>query len=120
GNETIHEYCCSNGQKKNAIGNEKKIPWAPLPTDYHWYLTLATTTKDPSKRVALIIGRITFEDIINFDPKYVSRWHFIIITRQSPEIFEGCDEDVVSEYFEDLIGELPQTCLFICEILLLW
>jgi dihydrofolate reductase len=73
--------------EKNSIGREKQIPWAPLPTDSKWYLTHATTTKDPSKRVALILGRVTFEEIIQFDEKYVSRWHFIVITRQSPEIF---------------------------------
>ncbi|CAF4740568.1 unnamed protein product [Rotaria sp. Silwood1] len=73
--------------EKNAIGHEKKIPWAPLPTDHHWYLTHATTTKDASKRVALILGRITFEDAIKFHEKYRSRWHFIVITKQSPEIF---------------------------------
>jgi len=72
--------------EKNAIGHERKIPWAPLPTDYNWYLTHATTTKDPLKRVALILGRITFEDVIKFDQKYVSRWHFIVITSQLPEI----------------------------------
>jgi dihydrofolate reductase len=72
--------------EKNAIGHEKKIPWAPLPTDYNWYLTHATTTKDPLKRVALILGRFTFEDAIKFDQKYVSRWHFIVITSQLPEI----------------------------------
>lgn len=72
--------------EKNAIGHERKIPWAPLPTDYNWYLTHATTTKDPLKRVALILGRFTFEDAIKFDQKYVSRWHFIVITSQLPEI----------------------------------
>jgi dihydrofolate reductase len=71
--------------EKNAIGHEKKIPWAPLPTDYKWYLTHATTTKDPLKRVALILGRITFEEVIQFDEKYISRWHFIVITSQLPE-----------------------------------
>jgi dihydrofolate reductase len=72
--------------EKNAIGHEKRIPWAPLPTDRMWYLTHSTTTKDPSKRVALIAGRFTFEDTIAFHQKYVSRWHFIVITKQSPQI----------------------------------
>jgi dihydrofolate reductase len=71
----------------NAIGHEKKTPWGPLATDYYWYSTHATTTKDPLKRVALILGRITFEETILFDKKYVSRWHFIVITRQPPETF---------------------------------
>jgi dihydrofolate reductase len=72
--------------ENNAIGHEGKIPWAPLPTDKRWYLTHATTTKDPSKRIALIVGRLTLEDLITFDQKYVSRWHFIVITKQLPEI----------------------------------
>jgi dihydrofolate reductase len=71
--------------ENNAIGHERKIPWAPLPTDYNWYLTHATTTKDPLKRVALILGRLTFEDVIEFNQEYASRWYFIVITRQIPE-----------------------------------
>ena len=71
--------------ENNTIGHKGKLPWAPLPTDSHWYLTHSTTTKDPAKRVALILGRVTFEDTIQFDQKYVSRWHFIVITRQSSE-----------------------------------
>jgi dihydrofolate reductase len=73
--------------KKIQLDMKKKIPWAPLPTDYKWYLTHSTTTKDPSKRVALILGRITFEEVSKFDQKYVLRWHFIVITSQLPEIF---------------------------------
>ena len=73
--------------ENNTIAHQGKIPWIPLPTDFHWYLTHSTTTKDPSKRVALILGRITFEEVSQFDDKYVSRWHFIVITRQSTEEF---------------------------------
>lgn len=73
--------------ENNSIGHEGKIPWIPLPTDYNWYLTHSTTTNDPLKRVALILGRSTFEETIQLDEKYVSRWHFIVISRQSPEIF---------------------------------
>lgn len=73
--------------ENNTIAHQGKIPWVPLPTDSHWYLTHSTTTKDPTKRVALILGRITFEEVSQFDDKYVSRWHFIVITRQSAEEF---------------------------------
>jgi dihydrofolate reductase len=89
----------------NAIGHENKIPWAPLPTDQYWYLTHTTVTKDPLKRVALILGRLTFNDTILLDKKYTSRWHFIVITRQSPEVFyESCSKidrnqiDVVNSF----------------------
>lgn len=71
----------------NTIGHEGKIPWTPLPTDKKWYLTHTTTTKDPSKRVALILGRITFDGTIRFHKEYLSKWHFIVITSQSSEIF---------------------------------
>ncbi|UJR10322.1 hypothetical protein I4U23_014528 [Adineta vaga] len=71
----------------NTIGHEGKIPWAPIPTDFNWYITHATTTKDPSKRVALIIGRVSFDETIKFDQNYVSRWHFIVVTRQSSQDF---------------------------------
>jgi dihydrofolate reductase len=72
--------------ENNSIGCEGKIPWIPLPTDHHWYLTHSTTTKDPSKRVALILGRLTFDETIKFSGEYLPRWHFIVISRQSPDI----------------------------------
>ena len=72
--------------ENNSIGHEKKIPWVPLPTDHRWYLTHSTTTKDPLKRVALILGRLTFDDTIKFSEKYLPRWHFIVISRQLPEV----------------------------------
>lgn len=71
----------------NNIAHQNKIPWTPLPTDFLWYLSHATTTKDPNKRVALIVGHLTFDDVVHFDEKYVSRWHFIVITRQTEESF---------------------------------
>ena len=71
--------------ENNSIAQDGKIPWGSLPTDHQWYLTLATTTKDPNKHVALILGRFTFEDVIQFDEKYVTKWHFIVITSHSVE-----------------------------------
>jgi dihydrofolate reductase len=65
------------------IGHQGKLPWGSLPTDFHWYLTHATTTNDPLKRVALILGRLTFEETLGHEEKYLSRWHFIVITRLS-------------------------------------
>jgi dihydrofolate reductase len=72
--------------ENNSIGHEGKIPWVPLPTDHHWYLTHSTNTKDPLKRVVLIIGRLTFVETIQFFKEYLPRWHFIVISRQSPEV----------------------------------
>ena len=73
--------------ENNSIAQDGKIPWGPLPTDHQWYLTLATATKDPEKRVAVILGRLTFEDAIQFDEKYVSKWHFIVITTHPVQSF---------------------------------
>ncbi|CAF2374776.1 unnamed protein product [Rotaria sp. Silwood2] len=81
--------------EKNAIGYERKTPWGPLPTDHEWYLTHATTTKDASKRVAVILGRITFEGVIKFHKKYLSRWHFIVITKQPPKVFYNTYSDYI-------------------------
>lgn len=71
--------------EKNSIGHEKTIPWAPLPTDRQWLVTHSTVTKDPSKRIAIIIGRVSFEEVLQFFPEYLPRWHFIVITRQVPD-----------------------------------
>lgn len=71
--------------ENNAIGHDREIPWVPIPTDFNWYITICTTTKDPCKRVAIIVGRKTFEDLIQFDEKYVSRWHFIVLTNQTSD-----------------------------------
>ena len=73
--------------ENNSIAQDGKLPWGPIPTDYHWFLTLATATKDPNKRIALILGRLSFEDAIKFEEKYVSKWHFIVITSQPAEHF---------------------------------
>ena len=73
--------------ENNAIGHDRQIPWEPLPTDFKWYITLGTTTKDPRKRLALIVGRATFEDLLGFEEKYLSRWHSIVITSQAQDIF---------------------------------
>jgi len=80
--------------EKNAIAHERKIPWAPLPTDFNWCFTHITTTKDPSKRVALIAGRLTFEDTLKCGEKYISRWHFIVITSQLPEIIYNAHPNI--------------------------
>ncbi|CAF1306619.1 unnamed protein product [Adineta steineri] len=73
--------------ENNTIGHNGKVPWAPLLTDHYWFLTHSTTTKDPLKRIALILGRKTFIDTITFFKKYVPRWHFIVLTQELPEIF---------------------------------
>ncbi|CAF1306600.1 unnamed protein product [Adineta steineri] len=73
--------------ENNTIAHNGKIPWAPLPTDHYWFLTHSSTTKDPLKRIALILGRKTFIDTIAFFKKYVPRWHFIVLTQELPEIF---------------------------------
>lgn len=75
--------------ESNTIADQGKIPWIPLPTDSHWYLTHSTSTKDPIKRVALILGRVTYEEVSQFDEKYLSKWHFIVITRQSKDSFHS-------------------------------
>lgn len=73
--------------ENNSIAQEGKLPWGPIPTDHQWYLTLATATQDPNKRIALILGRLSFEDAIQFDEKYVAKWHFIVITSHPVESF---------------------------------
>ena len=73
--------------ENNVIGYAKRLPWDTLSTDLHWFLTHATTTKDPSKCIAVIAGRTTFEEAITFDKKYVSKWHFIVITKQESDVF---------------------------------
>ncbi|CAF0931483.1 unnamed protein product [Rotaria sordida] len=93
--------------EKNTIGHEGKLPWALLPTDYYWYLTHATTTKDASKRVALILGRLTFEDVIKFDKKYLSKWHLIVITKQLPEIFYNTYADYDRNHI-DVVNSFDQ------------
>ena len=84
--------------ENNTIADQGKIPWVPLPTDHHWYLTHSTTTKDPNKRVALILGRVTYEEVSQFDEKYVSKWHFIVITRQSKDSFNSNHLDLVKSF----------------------
>ena len=93
--------------EKNAIGHEGKIPWVPLPTDHRWYITHSTTTKDPSKRIAIVIGRVTFEETIEFNQKYISRWHFIVITKQLPEIFYDTHSDLDRKHI-DVVNSFDQ------------
>ena len=93
--------------EKNAIGHERKIPWGPLPTDYHWYLTHSTTTKDPSKRIALIIGRISFEETIKLNEQYVLRWHFIVITQKEPEILYNTYPEIDRNHI-DVVNSFDQ------------
>ena len=94
----------------NNIGHEKKVPWGPLPTDFNWYLSHATTTKDPLKRVALILGRVTFMETILFDEKYLSRWHFIVISRQTTgRIHSACP--TVDRELIDVVNTFEQAAL---------
>ena len=86
--------------KVNIIGHQGKVPWAPLPTDNKWYLTHSTTTKDPAKRNVIIAGRSTFEEASQFDRKYVSRWHFIVITSQSPERFFDTHSNIERDHID--------------------
>ncbi|CAF2109016.1 unnamed protein product [Rotaria magnacalcarata] len=93
--------------EKNAIGFENKTPWGFLPTDHNWYLTHSTTLKDRLKRVAVITGRVTFEGIIKFSKEYLSKWHFIVISKQTQEElhrkFEDLDKNNV-----DIVNSLEQ------------
>ena len=92
------------------IGHQNQLPWGSLPTDHEWYLTHATTTKDPNKRVALILGRLTFDDVMRFHGKYVSRWHFIVITRQTSETFFNTYPNVAREHV-DVVHSFEQAAL---------
>ena len=92
------------------IGHEKKVPWGPLPTDFHWYLSHVTITKDPLKRVALILGRVTFLETIHFDEKYLSRWHFIVISTQpTGSIHSACP--TVNRELIDVVNTFEQATL---------
>lgn len=86
--------------ENNTIGHEGKLPWGPLPTDFNWYITLSTATKDSSKRNAIVIGRVTFEEMMKFNTKYVSHWHFIVITSHSAESIHSAQADFDKNYID--------------------
>jgi dihydrofolate reductase len=98
------------------IGRDNKIPWGPLPTDFRWYLTHVTTTNDPLKRVALVLGRVTFEETIKHDVKFTSRWHFIVITRQTTEFVYPSHENIERERI-DVVNSFDQAVIHAQQLL---
>lgn len=93
--------------ERNSIGHDKRIPWAPIPTDQQWLKAHSTFTKDPSKRVALILGRNTFDEVTQFFQEYLSRWHFIVITRQIPDILYNT-YSIIDKKHVDIVDSFDQ------------
>ncbi|CAF1435770.1 unnamed protein product [Adineta ricciae] len=50
---------------KNGMGINNTLPWK-LNEDERWFLSISTTTKDPLKRNAVIIGRLTYESFCKY------------------------------------------------------
>ncbi|CAF1021622.1 unnamed protein product [Adineta ricciae] len=69
---------------KNGMGINNTLPWK-LNEDERWFLSISTTTKDPLKRNAVIIGRLTYESFCKYLTKSFVHWHFIVITSNSLE-----------------------------------
>ncbi|CAF1435881.1 unnamed protein product [Adineta ricciae] len=87
----------------NGMGMNNKLPWK-LNEDERWFLSISTTTKDPLKRNAVIIGRLTFESFCKYLTKNFIHWHFIVITSNSLESikanYEQSHIDVVRSFDE--------------------
>lgn len=63
----------------NGIGYNNQIPW-DLPADLKFFKQVTTTTSDPQKRNAIVMGRNTFESIGRPLPNRLN----ILLTRNPP------------------------------------
>ncbi len=67
-----------------AIGAEGKIPWK-CPADMKFFKELTTTTRDPAKTNAVIMGRATFESMGKPLPNRLN-----IVLSKMPKALEKC------------------------------
>jgi len=84
--------------QNNGIGINNKVPWN-LPGDWAWLMTISTTTVDPKKRNAIIVGRLTHEEMGSL----AKRWYSIVITSK-PNLVKQSDDVICVSSFEQAIS----------------
>ena len=59
------------------IGYKNKLPWS-LPNEYNYFLCVSTRVKDQTKRNAVVIGRLTFDSLIQ--SKIIPNYIYVVVS----------------------------------------
>lgn len=82
----IVAMCAEN----NGIGKNNDLPWS-IPEDHHYYIRVVKTTRDTSKRNAVLMGRFTWESIPKEARPFEPCLNVIISSKMTPSEIECRD-----------------------------